>query len=106
MSPPSAVDVLAATDTQALTFSDHFSVNGVSARRAKAAAISDGVAAHATSDMFKSPVGFCMSNGFHLGDLMRYQDDGKPAAKRWDRRLPCSVIHGYVNVTLMDRMRV
>ena len=72
MSPPSAVDVLAVTDTQALTFSDHFSVNGVAARRAKAAAISDGVAAHATSDMFKSPVGFCISNEFHLRNLMLY----------------------------------
>ena len=56
MVPPTALDVQAATDTQIATFSDKLSVNGVPARRSKAPAIAGGIAAHSSSDMFKSPV--------------------------------------------------
>jgi len=56
MSPPSAIDPQAATDTQAATVSDRLSVNGVEARRSKTPRISGAVAAHASSEMFKSPV--------------------------------------------------
>ena len=51
------MDPQAGTDIQAATFSDRMSVNGVQARRSKHAPISEGVAAHTSSDMFKSPVG-------------------------------------------------
>lgn len=66
---PSVMDPQADTDTQAVTFSDRMSVNGVEARRSKHSPISKAVAAHASSDMFKSP-------GY-----------GKPKAKKWDHRL-------------------
>ncbi|KAL8846339.1 MAG: hypothetical protein Q9221_008579 [Calogaya cf. arnoldii] len=69
MSPPSALDVEAATDTQAATFFDRLSVSGVPARRSKAPAVSTGLATYASSDMFKSP------------------GHGKPKAKRWDHIL-------------------
>ncbi|KAL8776794.1 MAG: hypothetical protein Q9213_008131 [Squamulea squamosa] len=69
MPPPSAFDVEAATDTQAATFIERLSINGVSARRSKAPAVSTGLATYASSDMFKSP-------GY-----------GKPKAKRWDHIL-------------------
>ena len=60
----------AVTDTQIATIkTDHFSINGVSARRSKAPPLSGGVASHTSSDMFKSP------------------GHGKPKAKRWDHRL-------------------
>ena len=54
---PSVMDPQAGTDTQAVTISDRMSVNGVEARRSKHSLISKAVAAHASSDMFKSPVG-------------------------------------------------
>ncbi|KAL8949927.1 MAG: hypothetical protein Q9222_003994 [Ikaeria aurantiellina] len=69
MSPPSAIEVDLATETQAPTFIDRFSVNGVPARRKKAPAVSTGLAAYASSEMFKGP------------------DTGKPKAKRWDHIL-------------------
>ena len=56
MVPPTALEVQSTTDTQIATFSDKLSVNGVPARRSKAPKINGGVAAHASSDMFKSPV--------------------------------------------------
>jgi len=56
MAPPSATDIQGTMDTQIATFSDKLSVNGVPARRSKASKLSGGVAAHASSDMFKSPV--------------------------------------------------
>ena len=56
MVPPTALDVQGTTDTQIATFFDKFSINGVAARRSKAPAIGRGIAAHASSDMFKSPV--------------------------------------------------
>ena len=68
MVPPTALDVQAITDTQIATFSDGLSVNGVAARRSKAPAISGGIAAHASSDMFKSPVG--NTSGHHKAMLI------------------------------------
>lgn len=56
MAPPVATDVQGIMDTQIATLSDRLSVNGVPARRSKAPKIGGGVAAHASSDMFKSPV--------------------------------------------------
>ncbi|KAI4119328.1 MAG: hypothetical protein LQ338_007288 [Usnochroma carphineum] len=69
MAPPSAIDAQAASDTQAAAFVEGLSINGVRARRSKAPAISSAIAAHGSSDMFKSP-------GY-----------GKPKAKRWDHIL-------------------
>lgn len=59
MVSPTALEVQSTTDTQIATFSDKLSVNGVAARRSKAPRIAGGIAAHASSDMFKSPVRFC-----------------------------------------------
>lgn len=56
MLTPTALDVRSTTDTQIATFSDKLSVNGVAARRSKAPRMGGGIAAHASSDMFKSPV--------------------------------------------------
>lgn len=56
MAPPSATDFHGTMDTQIATFSDKLSVNGVPARRSKGSKMSGGIAAHACSDMFKSPV--------------------------------------------------
>ena len=59
MAPPSAIEVpepQAISDTQTVTFADRLSVDGVSARRSKAPKMNGGIAAHASSDMFKSPV--------------------------------------------------
>ncbi|KAI9806945.1 MAG: Aromatic/aminoadipate aminotransferase 1 [Piccolia ochrophora] len=67
--PPSAIDVVGLTDTQAITLPDPLSINGVSARRAKAGKLSWGTAAYTTSDFYKTP------------------SHGKPKAKRWDYRL-------------------
>lgn len=69
MPPPSAIDVEAVTDTQAATFIERLSINGVQARRSKHPPVSTAIAAHASCDMFKSP-------GY-----------GKPKAKRWDHIL-------------------
>ena len=75
MTPPAATNTnrlisQGITDTQIATIkTDRLSINGVSARRSKAPPLSGGVAAHTSSDMFKSP-------GY-----------GKPKAKRWDHRL-------------------
>jgi len=51
-------------DTQIATLVDRLSVNGVAARRSKAPKIGGGIAAHASSDMFKNPVSLNS-----LGDL-------------------------------------
>lgn len=69
MVPPTALDVQSTTDAQIATFSDKLSVNGVPARRSKAPRMPGGIAAHCSSDMFKTP------------------GHGKPKAKRWDHRL-------------------
>lgn len=56
MSPPSAIDVevVGITDTEGIALPDPLTVNGIPGRRAKSQKISMGVAAHASSDMFKS----------------------------------------------------
>ena len=56
MAPPSAINTPSISDTQVATFSGPLSVNGVSTRRAKAPKMPGGLAPHASSDMFKSPV--------------------------------------------------
>ena len=53
---PSAIEPQAIADTQAAAFVDRLSVNGVETRRLKAPKIGGGIAAHASSDMFKSLV--------------------------------------------------
>lgn len=57
MAPPTAIDVEGVVDTEAIVLPDPLTVNGVSARRAKAGKFVAGVAAFTTSDHFKSPVG-------------------------------------------------
>ena len=73
MSPPSAIEVEAITDTQGVTVPDPFlipvKVNEVRGRRKIHAKSQWGVAAHATSDQFKHSSGL----------------KNKPMAKRWDR---------------------
>ena len=69
MAPPTALEVQSTTDTQIATFSDKLSVNGVAARRSKAPRIPDGIAAHSSSDMFKTPVTLFQSC-FGLVDLL------------------------------------
>ncbi|KAL8745086.1 MAG: hypothetical protein Q9190_002733 [Brigantiaea leucoxantha] len=69
MSPPSALDVEAVSDTQAVSFVERLNVDGVAARRNKAPPVATGVAAYATSEMFKSP------------------GHGKPKAKNWNHLL-------------------
>jgi hypothetical protein len=56
MAPPTAIDIEGVTDTQAIVLPDPLTVNGVSARRAKAGKFSYGTAAFTSSDSFKSPV--------------------------------------------------
>ena len=58
MAPPAAiaVDLSGSADTSAPVFIEKLSINGVTARRAKAPQLSKVVAAHASSDMFKGPV--------------------------------------------------
>ena len=53
MSPP-VIEPQAIADTQAAAFVDRLSVNEVKTRRLKAPKIGGGIAAHASSDMFKS----------------------------------------------------
>ena len=56
MAPPTAIDIEGVTDTQAIMLPDPLTVNGVSARRAKAGQLVAGTAAFTSSDHFKSPV--------------------------------------------------
>jgi len=65
MAPPTAIDVEGVLDTESIVLPDPLTVNGVSARRAKAGQFSAGVAAFTTSDHFKSPVSI-----FHLGETI------------------------------------
>ena len=53
---PSAIEPQAIADAQAAALVDRLSVNGVETRRLKAPKIGKGIAAHASSDMFKSLV--------------------------------------------------
>ena len=66
---PSAIEPQAIADTQAATFVDRLSVNGVETRRLKAQRIGGGIAAYASSDMFKSPV-------WKTGSLRRWLAEG------------------------------
>lgn len=56
MASPIATDIQSTIDTEIGTFSDGLSVNGVAARRSMAPKMAGGIAAHASSDMFKGPV--------------------------------------------------
>ena len=57
MAPPSAIGLVAVSDTEALVLPSPLTVNGVSARRAKAGKLIAGTAAATSSDHFKSKVG-------------------------------------------------
>ena len=79
MAPPMATDVQSTMDTHINTFSDGLSVNGVAARRCKAPRMSGGIAAHASSDMFKGPVRTSNKPKFK-GDVLcadRYEENQK-----------------------------
>lgn len=65
MAPPTATEPQGAMDTQIATFSDKLSVNGVPARRSKGLKFGGGIAAHASSDMFKNPVMTSASSTAH-----------------------------------------
>lgn len=58
MSPPASLDVdlRGDTDTSSVSVPDPLTVQGVPAWREKASRVPTGVAAAASSDMFKSPV--------------------------------------------------
>jgi aromatic amino acid aminotransferase I len=56
MAPPSAIDVEAVRDTEAIVFPNLLTINGVSARRLKAGKLVAGTAAYTSSDFFKSLV--------------------------------------------------
>ncbi|KAF4628817.1 hypothetical protein G7Y89_g9336 [Cudoniella acicularis] len=70
MAPPTAIDIEGVTDTEAIVLPDPLTLNGVSARRAKAGKLVAGTAAFTSSDFFKGS-----SNTW------------KPKAKRWDHYL-------------------
>lgn len=57
MAPPMATDTQATMDTQLTNPSVGLTIDGVAARRSKSKLMSWGIAAHASSDMFKGPVG-------------------------------------------------
>jgi hypothetical protein len=56
MAPPAAIDIEGVRDTEGIAIPDPLTVNGVSARRAKAGKLIAGTAAYTSSDYFKSPV--------------------------------------------------
>ena len=56
MAPPAAIDVQSISDAQVATLSGPLTIKGVPARRAKTPKIGGMHVAHASSDMFKSPV--------------------------------------------------
>jgi hypothetical protein len=90
MAPPTAIDVEAVTDTEAIVMPDPLTVNGVSARRAKAGKLIAGVAAATSSDQFKTPVSIPpLTHVFGLAKQVsnESQSTWKPKAKRWDRTL-------------------
>ncbi len=57
MAPPSAIDIAAFTDTEAIAIPVPLTVDGIAARRTKAGKLIAGTAAYTTSDFFKSSVG-------------------------------------------------
>jgi hypothetical protein len=56
MSPPSAIDVQAITDTESILLPSSLTSQGIAARRAKAGKLVAGTAAFTSSDNFKGPV--------------------------------------------------
>ena len=58
MAPPTAIDmnIEGVTDTQAIVLPDPLTTESVAGRRVKAPKMSGGVAAWASSDMWKTPV--------------------------------------------------
>ncbi|KAH8676848.1 pyridoxal phosphate-dependent transferase [Tricladium varicosporioides] len=70
MAPPTAIDAECTTETEAMIIPDPLTVNGVSARRAKAGKLVAGTAAFTSSDLFKGQA-----------------SSWKPKAKRWDHYL-------------------
>ena len=56
MAPPSAIDIEAARDTEAIVLPYPLSIDEVSARRLKAGRLVAGTAAYTSSDFFKTPV--------------------------------------------------
>jgi len=68
MAPPSAIEVEGVRDTEGIPQPNPLTVNGFTARRAKAGRLVAGTAAYTSSDLFKGPTA------------------GKPKAKRWDRK--------------------
>lgn len=65
---PTAIDVEGVRDTEGIAIPDPLSVCGISARRAKAGRLVAGVAAHTTSDFFKSPVCSFLHRMHHLAN--------------------------------------
>ncbi|CZR50475.1 related to ARO8-aromatic amino acid aminotransferase I [Phialocephala subalpina] len=65
MAPPSAIDIVAVSDTEAITIPDP-TIDGIASRRLKAGKLVAGTASATNSALFKSPF------------------TGKPKAKRWD----------------------
>lgn len=63
MAPPSAIDVEALTDTEAIIIPDPLTVKGVTARRTKAGRLVAHTAAYTSSDFFKTSVSPCIPNG-------------------------------------------
>lgn len=53
---PTAIDVEGVRDTEGIAIPDPLTVSGIAVRREKAGRLIAGVAAHTTSDFFKSPV--------------------------------------------------
>ena len=86
MAPPSAigVEVEGVRDTEGIVLPDPLTVNGISARRAKAGRLIAGTAAYTNSDFFKS------------------SGVGKPKAKRWDRKSYCPEYVAETNLCRID----
>jgi aromatic amino acid aminotransferase I len=85
MAPPTAIDIEGVLDTKTIVFPDPLTVNGVSARRAKAGKLIAGTAAFTSSDFFKHQV----CRPFHCSQTSTnalQTTTGKPKAKRWDRK--------------------
>lgn len=66
MAPPSAIDIEAVRDTEAIVLPKPLTVNGVSARRLKAGKLVAGTAAYSDSDFFKGPVSFILPSMYLL----------------------------------------
>ena len=78
MSPPSAIDIEAVEDTEAIVLTDPLTVNGVPARRAKAGKLVAGTAAYTTSNFFKSLVSFLPLDQQPQANFSRLLGNQKP----------------------------